>query len=315
MTHNPLQGLGVLVVAYDLPDTDLNGELERIISQTRFSCPVTAAVINENTFTIQPAISELNRLGAERIVVVPLMSGWTPEVLQKQASDTITITQGFEQHVLVKEILTEREDKADSSSYENYVDLETLLPHPKLARLIEWRVAETIYPALAYQKDGKTKALGFNEAQAIAVAAGASYPCSTLATRVLQLAFQTLWDDLPRPAEMDVISHLPPEVGSRPVIEAVVDPNCATYTGDWYNVTSESPTFVITNRVNGRQLRVTAKPSTYGGEEFFALRHKHVNGQGDQADAARVKEYFQVILSNLLLKPNADIFDWEVTNI
>ena len=313
MNHNPLQGLGVLVVAYNLPNTNLNTTLERVVSQTRLPCPVITELLDESTFTIQPSINELNQLDVKRIVIVPLMSGWTPEVLKKQESKRTTVTQGFEHHVLIQEILSERNGAANSSPNRAYVELETLLPHPKLARFIEWRVAETLYPALTYQHNGRTKALGFNEAQAIATAAGGSYPCSTLATRVLHLAFQTLWDDLPHPAEMDVISQLPPEVGSRPVLEAVADPNCIAYTGDWYNVTSKSPAFLITNRANGRQLRVTARPSTYGGEEFFALRHKHVNGQGDHEDAERVKAYFQLILSNLLLKPDAEIFEWEMS--
>jgi hypothetical protein len=306
MTHETLDALGVLVVAPDLQAANLNDSVKHLVSEVRLTCPKVTVLVSDTAASILSAVESLNVLGANRVIVVPLLA--EPGSLPAQATETVTVTPGFGPHILLDEILAEQNGAAVES-----LTLEALLPHPKLARYIEWRIAAALHPALTYWKDDTTRTLGFDEAQALAVAAGASYPCSTLATRITHLAFRLLWDDMPEPAGMEVVSQLPPEVGSRPVLEALAGAEHVTYTGDWYNVTPDSPAFTITNPANGRQLRVAAQTSTYGGEAFFALRHRNVNGQGDPEDAARVKEYFQVILSNLLLKPDAELFEWEVT--
>lgn len=305
-TNAVLDAIGVLVIAPDLQAADLNDSVQHLVSDVRLDCPKATVFTSDSAASIKSAVESLNVLGAKQVVVVPLLA--EPGSLQAQATDSVTVTPGFGPHVLLDEILAEQNGAAAET-----LSLETLLPHPKLARYIEWRIAAALRPALAYRKNSETRTLGFDEAQALAVAAGASYPCSTLATRITHLAFRLLWGDMPEPAGIKVVSQLPPEVGSRPVLEALAGAEHVTYTGDWYNVTSASPAFAITNPANGRQLRVKAKSSTYGGEAFFALRHRHVNMQGGPEHAARIKAYFQVILSNLLLKPDAELFEWEVT--
>jgi hypothetical protein len=308
MPENPPKSIGVLVVANDLQDAVLNARIKNIIEETRLFCPKTGVLIDEAVSDVHAAAARLKAQGAEHVVVVPLMPAPVPDNLCQNIKNSV-VTQGFDGHPLIAEILEEQQDEAEEKPA---ASLKELLPHAKLARFIEWRVAEKLHPARAYRQGDETKYIGFNEAQAIAMSAGASYPCSTLATRVLHLAFRLLWDDIPHSADMEITSRLPPEVGSRPVMEALAGRQHVTYTGYWYNVTSKSPAFVITNRANGRQLRIAAKASTYGGEAFFALRHRYVNRQGEPEDAARIQEYFQLILSNLLIKSDGELFEWDV---
>ncbi len=221
-----------------------------------------------------------------------------------------------EGRVIVTPVLLSQEDVAakDISLVLDGLDYrytgQALLPHPNISRFIEWRVAETVLPALQFKQGQETVSLGLNDAQSIAQAAGMGYPCSVLAFRLARIAFRSLWRDVPVVDDLKVVSELPPEAGSRPVFESIAGAANVTYKGDWSEITPESSTFTFTDRATGVAVRIVARESTFGGRAFFALRNKVINKKGTPEEGRLLSEYLQGVLSNLLSRSDEELFTW-----
>ena len=195
----------------------------------------------------------------------------------------------------------------------NYVYIgKALAPHPNISRFIEWRVSETVLSPLQFRKGGKSVSLSLNDAQNLAMAAGSEYPylCSVLAFRLARLALDSLWENEPAVDDLEVISYLPPEVGSRPVFESIAGAANVTYKGDWSEITSESPTFIFKDRATGLALRIKVKEITFGGKDFFGVRNRVINQKSASGEEQLLAGYLQETLSNLLLKPDTKLFSW-----
>lgn len=179
-------------------------------------------------------------------------------------------------------------------------------------RIVEWRAANELWPRPEVQKDGKTTALTLDRCQEIARTAGKGYPGSVLAFRLAGVALPALWPN--GPAEADdllVVSLLPPENGSKLVFDYLTGAADVKYFGKRKKLTPFSPTFIFTNKATGETVFIHVKPETFGGEDFFALRHKVVNGQASKEEQAALKARRNLLLKNLLTRPAETIFTWE----
>ncbi|HHP50473.1 MAG TPA: hypothetical protein ENM97_00940 [Moorella mulderi] len=162
-----------------------------------------------------------------------------------------------------------------------------------IARIIvEWRAANELGPA---PQIGEVK-LNLDKAYAL----GKKWPCCALAWRVAGLALPRLFGSQVDPQDLRVISFLPPEAGSRPVMEAVSAE--VRYIGRWKEVQPSSPVFFLTNRRTGQTLLVHARPELFGGDDFFALRNRVVAGQARPEDQAQLQRRLLSLLENLLTR-------------
>ena len=179
-------------------------------------------------------------------------------------------------------------------------------------RIVEWRAANELWPRPEVQKDGVTTELTLDRCQEIARDAGKGYPCSVLAFRLAGVALPALWPDGPAAADdLLVVSLLPPEAGSKPVFDYLAGPAEVKYFGKWKKLTPLSPSFILANKATGETVFIHVKPDTFGGEDFFALRNKVVNGQASPEEQAALKARLDLLLKNLLTKPAETIFTWK----
>jgi sirohydrochlorin ferrochelatase len=221
-----------------------------------------------------------------------------------------------EGQVIVTPVLLSKVDAAEKTVRQALEGLnyrytgKALIPHPNISRFIEWRVAETVLPSIQFKKGHETISLGLNDAQRIAQASGAGYPCSVLAFRVARITFRSIWEIMPAVDDLKVVSYLPPEAGSRPVFEFIAGEANVNYRGDWSEITPESSTFIFTDRATGATLRIQARESTFGGRDFFDLRNRVINKKGTPEEGRLLSKYLQDVLSNLLSKSDEELFTW-----
>ncbi|MCL6447071.1 MAG: S-layer homology domain-containing protein [Armatimonadetes bacterium] len=180
-------------------------------------------------------------------------------------------------------------------------------------RIVEWRAAAELWPRPEVSRDGVTTELTLDGCQEIARAAGKGYPCSVLAFRLAGVALPALWPDRPAAAEDDllVFSLLPPEAGSKPVFDYLAGPADVKYLGNWRKITPVSPTFIFANKATGEMVWVHVKPDTFGGEDFFDLRNRVVNGRASEEEQAALKARLDLLLKNLLTRPAEALFTWK----
>lgn len=180
---------------------------------------------------------------------------------------------------------------------------------PYAGRLMEWRAANELWPRPVVKKGGEEIVLTLDKCQEVAQAAGKGYPCSVLAFRLAGAALPVLWPDGVAAADaVTVVSFLPPEAGSKPVFDYLVGTAEVKYLGNWKKIIPLSPTFIFTNRTTGEAVFIRVKPEVFGGEDFFALRNKVVNGQASAEEKAALKERLDLVLKNLLTRPAEALF-------
>jgi sirohydrochlorin ferrochelatase len=180
------------------------------------------------------------------------------------------------------------------------------------SRLVEWRAAGKLWPQLEVAKAGETLELTLDKCQEIAQAAGKGYPCSVLAFRLAGVTLPILWPDSPMAADdLMVVSLLPPDAGSKPVFDYLAGPADVKYLGNWKKITPVSPTFIFSNKATGETVFIHVKPDTFGGEDFFALRNKVVNGQASAEEKVALKARQDLLLKNLLTRPAETVFTWK----
>ncbi len=179
-------------------------------------------------------------------------------------------------------------------------------------RIVEWRAANEVWPQPIVKKGDQDILLTLDKAQEIAQAAGKGYPCSVLAFRLTGVALPALWPDLPVAADdLLVVSFLPPEAGSKPVFDYLAGPAGVKYLGNWKKITPVSPTFIFTNKATGETVWLHNKPDTFGGEDFFNLRNKVINGQASKEEQAALKARQDLLHKNLLTRPAEVLFTWK----
>ncbi|RKQ88435.1 sirohydrochlorin chelatase [Brockia lithotrophica] len=165
------------------------------------------------------------------------------------------------------------------------------------ATIALWRVAEVLGPNPLV--DGQP--LTLDRAMRIGRDAGLGYPCivagTALAWRVLASGEEGLGGPLERDG-LAVRSFLPPNAGSRPVMEAAAKD--VRYLGIPMPLLPEAPTFFFVREGDKRVAVVRAMPELFGGEEFFALRNRVVSGRASPEEAARFQEMQREVLVNLL---------------
>jgi len=99
------------------------------------------------------------------------------------------------------------------------------------------------------------------------------------------------------------------------VFEFIVAAANVKYKGNWNKVTSESYIFVFTNELRNLALHIWVKESTFKGIGFFDLRNKVVNNKATSEEKRLLLKYFQETLSNLLTKPDEELFIWKELSI
>ena len=177
-------------------------------------------------------------------------------------------------------------------------------------RIVEWRAANELWPQPEVIKDGKRLHLTLDKCQEIAQAAGKGYPCSVLAFRMAGVALPALWPDSPVVADdLTVVSLLPPEAGSKPVFDYLSGD--VSYLGNWKKITPLSPTFIFANKATGETVWVQVKPDTFGGEDYFGLRNRVINGQAAEGEQAGLQACLDELLKNLLARPAEAICAWK----
>lgn len=185
-----------------------------------------------------------------------------------------------------------------------------VISYSSISRSVKWRVGEAVLPPLQFKKEKKLVSFSLDDAQSVAMANGKGYPCSVLAFRLAHIAFRSLWNDIPVADDLEVISHLPPEAGSRAIFEFIARSVNVTYKGNWGEVTSGPSTFIFTNKATGLTLRIEVKESVFGGKEFFDLRNRVINNKATLEEGNLLSKYLQEALLNLLLKPDEELFRW-----
>lgn len=130
-----------------------------------------------------------------------------------------------------------------------------------------------------------------------------------------RIAFRYLREDVAEVDDLKVVSYLPPEAGSRPIFEFIVGSANVKYKGNWNEIRPESSTFIFTDRIRNLTLRIGVKESTFGGREFFDLRNRVINNKATSEEEKLLPKYFQEILSNLLIKPDEELFIWKELSI
>ncbi|MEW5762228.1 MAG: S-layer homology domain-containing protein [Bacillota bacterium] len=176
-------------------------------------------------------------------------------------------------------------------------------------RIVEWRAANELWPRPEVKKGGEEIALTLDKCQEVAQAAGKGYPCSVLAFRLAGAALPTLWPDGVAAADdLTVVSFLPPEAGSKPVFDYLAGTADVKYLGNWKKITSVSPTFIFANKATGETVFIHLRPDAFGGEDFFDLRNRVVNGQASEEEQAALKARLDLLLKNLLTRPAEALF-------
>ncbi|MGB9663091.1 MAG: S-layer homology domain-containing protein [Moorellaceae bacterium] len=179
-------------------------------------------------------------------------------------------------------------------------------------RIVEWRMANELWPRPKVIKDGLTTELTLDRCQEIAQDSGKGYPDSVLAFRLAGVALPALWPDRAVVAdELMVVSFLPPEDGSKPVFDYLAGTADVKYLGSSKKITSLSPTFIFANKATGETVFIHLRPSVLGGEDFFDLYSKVVNGQASEEEEAALQVRQDLLLRNLLTRPAETIFDWK----
>ena len=174
---------------------------------------------------------------------------------------------------------------------------------------------DTIFPPLKFKKGKNLISFSLDDAQNIAIAAEKEYPCFALAFRLARIAFRYLGGDVAEVNGLKVVSYLPPEAGSRLVFEFIVAAANVKYKGNWNKVTPESYMFVFTNELRNLALHIWVKESTFKGAGFFDLRNRVVNNKATSEEKKLLLKYFQETLSNLLTKPDEELFIWKEVSI
>lgn len=180
---------------------------------------------------------------------------------------------------------------------------------------MEEKEVNTVFAPLKFKKEKKLVSFSLNDAQNIAKPAEKEYPCFALAFRLARIAFRYLGGDITEVDGLKIVSYLPPEVGSRAIFEFIFGSANVKYKGNWKKVTPESYIFVFANELRNLALHIWVKESTFKGAGFFDLRNRVVNNKATSEEKKLLLKYFQEILSNLLTKPDKELFIWKELSI
>ena len=180
---------------------------------------------------------------------------------------------------------------------------------------MEEKEVNTVFAPLKFKKVKKLVLFGLNDAQNIAKPAEKEYPCFALAFRLARIAFRYFGGDITEVDGLKIVSYLPPEVGSRAIFEFIFGSANVKYKGNWNKIRPESSTFIFTDRIRNLTLHIRLKESTFGGREFFDLRNRVINNKATSEEKKLLPKYFQETLSNLLTKPDEELFIWKEVSI